>query len=442
MVEPRAAVSNFAHLARLGACGRYGFYEALDYTRSRLPEGAGLAIVRAFMAHHQGMTLVAIANVLFDGRMRGRFHADPRIQAAELLLQEPTPRDLMITRPRAEEVQQADRAQSLQPPELRRVSVTNTRTPQAHVLSNGRYSVMLTSAGGGYSRWQGLAITRWREDPTRDNAGSWLYLRDVASGAVWSATYQPCGVEPTAYAVTFTEDRVEYVRRDGTLTTTLQVLVSPEHDAEVRRISIVNAGRQARELESTSACELVLAPAASDLAHPAFSKLFIETAYLPHCGALIATRRRREPGEQEIWSAHQLVDGGSREPLEYETDRARFIGRCREDDAPLGVMKGARLSNTTDTVLDAMFALRHRVVVEPGATVNLSFWTMVASSRAELIDLLDKHHDVNSHARAATLAWTQAQAQLMHLGISSEEANLFQHLSGRILNADPGQRPP
>ena len=442
MVEPRAAVSNFAHLTRLGACGRYGFYEALDYTRSRLPEGAGVAIVRAFMAHHQGMTLVAISNVLFDGRMRGRFHADPRIQAAELLLQERTPRDLMITRPRAEEVQQADRAQSLQPPELRRVFVTNTRTPQAHVLSNGRYSVMLTSAGGGYSRWQGLAITRWREDPTRDNAGSWLYLRDVASGAVWSATYQPCGVEPAAYAVTFTEDRVEYVRRDGTLTTTLQVLVSPEHDAEVRRISITNAGKQARELEVTSACELVLAPAASDLAHPAFSKLFVETRYLPNCGALIATRRRREPGEQEIWAAHQLVDGGSREPLEYETDRARFIGRCREDDAPLGVMKGARLSNTTGTVLDAMFALRHRVVVEPGATVNLSFWTMVASSRAELIDLLDKHHDVNSHARAATLAWTQAQAQLMHLGISSEEANLFQHLSGRILYADPGQRPP
>ena len=442
MVEPRAAVSNFAHLARLGACGRYGYYEALDYTRSRLPEGEGVAIVRAFMAHHQGMTLVAIANVLFDGRMRGRFHADTRVQAAELLLQERTPRDLMTTQPRAEEVEHPVLSPSAQPPELRRVFVTHTRTPQAHVLSNGRYSVMLTSAGSGYSRWQNLAITRWREDPTRDADGSWIYLRDVASGAVWSATYQPCGVEPAAYAVTFAEDRVEYVRRDGTLTTTLQVLVSPEHDAEVRRISIVNAGTQARELEVTSACELVLAPAASDLAHPAFSKLFVKTGYLPGCGALIATRRRREAGEQEVWAAHQLVDGGSRQPLEYETDRARFVGRCREDNAPVGVMNGARLSNTTGNVLDAMFALRHRVVVAPGATVSLSFWTMVASSRAELIDLLDKHHDANSHTRAATLAWTQAQAQLMHLGISSDEANLFQHLSGRILYADPGQRPP
>jgi hypothetical protein len=157
---------------------------------------------------------------------------------------------------------------------------------------------------------------------------------------------------------------------------------------------------------------LVLAPAASDLAHPAFSKLFVETRYLPNCGALIATRRRRDPGEQEVWAAHQLVDGGSRQPLEYETDRARFVGRCRDADAPLGVMNGARLSNTTGNVLDAMFALRHRVVVSPGATVSLSFWTMVASSRAELIDLLDKHHDANSHTRVATLAWTQAQAQL------------------------------
>ena len=239
MVDPKCAALNFERLVALGALGRYGFYEALDYTRSRLPEGSLVAIVRAYMAHHQGMTVVAIANVLFNGRMRERFHAQPSIQATELLLQERTPRDVSVALPRAEEVATAARVSDVQVQETRLLHTPRESTPQTHLLSNGHYSVMLTSAGSGFSRWRDIGITRWREDLTRDDSGSYIFLRDIESGAVWSGGYQPSGVEPRQL-------RSEFHRRSSgihshacPITTVLEVIVSPEDDAEVRRISIV-----------------------------------------------------------------------------------------------------------------------------------------------------------------------------------------------------------
>jgi len=442
MVDPGAAAHNFAELAGVGAQGRYGFYEALDYTRTRLPKGKDVAIVRAYMAHHQGMTVVAIANALFDGKMRARFHAEPIVQATELLLQERTPRDIAMAHPRAEEVRTAATVRELGLPAVRRVRTTHSATPQVHLLSNGRYAVMLTGAGSGYSRWRDLAITRWREDVTRDDWGAYVFVRDVESGEVWSAGYQPSGVEPDSYGVTFTEDRAEFVRHDGTIATTLDVVVSPEENAEVRRVSLTNTGNRVREIELTSYAELVLALPAADMAHPVFSKLFVQTEFLPKIGAILATRRRRSPTEPEIWAAHlAIVEGETVGEPEIETDRARFLGRGREIRAPIAVMDGRPLSNTVGTVLDPVFALRHRVRVPPGRTVRIAFWTLVASTREEMLDLVDKHHDATAFDRAATLAWTRAQVQLSHLGVDPDQASLFQQLAGHVLYADPSLRP-
>jgi cyclic beta-1,2-glucan synthetase len=442
MVDPERATRNFARLASLGALGRHGFYEAIDYTRNRLPEGARFAIVRAFMAHHQGMTIVAIANVLLHGIMRRRFHAEPSIQAAELLLQERSPRDVSVAHPRAEEVRTAARIDAVQLPEVRRLRTAGDVTPQAHLLSNGRYAVMITAAGSGYSSWRDLAVTRWREDVTRDDTGSYIFLRDVESGRVWSAGYQPCGVEPDTCDVTFTEDRAELARTDSGIVTTLEIVVSPEVDAEVRHLSITNTGSRMRDIEVTSYSELVLAPAAADTAHPAFSKLFVHTEFVARLGAILATRRKRSPGEPEIWAAHQaIIEGEVLGRVEIETDRARFLGRGHEVRAPIAVMDGRRLSNTVGAVLDPIFALRYRVRVPAGGTARIAFWTAVAGSREQVLDLLDRHRDANAFVRAGTLAWTQAQVQLRHLGITAAEAALFQRLAGHVLFADASLRP-
>ncbi len=441
MVDPEKAARNFERLAAAGARGRYGFYEALDYTPIRLPEGKTVSIVRAFMAHHQGMTIVSIADALLDGAMRDRFHAEPIVQATELLLQERTPRDVMVARPWAAEAKSA-RIRDTMPPGGRRIATAHGATPTTHLLSNGRYSVMLTAAGSGFSRWRDLAVTRWREDATCDDWGSYIFLRDVRSGSVWSAGFQPSGVEPDNYEVAFNEDRAEFKRRDGSLTTVLEVLVSAEDDAEVRRVSISNSGSRPCEIEVTSYAELVLASHAADMAHPAFSKLFVETEYLPHVGAILATRRRRSPSEPEIWAAHvAVVDSDAVGKPEVETDRARFLGRGASPRRAVAVIDGRSLSNTVGTVLDPIFALRRRVRIAPGATARIAFWTMVASTRESLLDLLEAHRDATAFERAATLAWTQAQVQLRHIGINPGEAGLFQRLAGHLVYSSPALRP-
>ncbi len=359
-----------------------------------------------------------------------------------MLLQERTPRDLSVIHPWAAEVKLAAKVREIDPPGGRRFNTAHGATPDTHLLSNGRYAVMLTSAGSGYSRWQDLSVTRWREDATCDDCGSYIFLRDVRSGDVWSAGFQPSGVEPNEYEVAFNEGRAEFARRDGTLTTTMEVLVSAEVDGEVRRVSISNSGSSTREIDVTSYAELVLAPQAADVAHPAFSKLFVETEYLAEVGVVLATRRRRAPNEPEIWAAHlTVVDGEAVGKQEIETDRARFLAVAAEFRTPIAVIDGRPLSNTVGTVLDPIFALRRRVRVSPGAIVRISFWTIVASSRPAMLDLIDKHRDITAFERAATLAWTKAQVELHHLGIDAGEAALFQRLAGHVLYTAPTLRP-
>ncbi len=442
MIDPMEATQSFGHLAEAGGRGTYGFYEALDYTRTRVPEGEVVAIVRAYMSHHQGMSLVSIANVLNDGAMRSRFHAEPIIRATELLLQERTPRDVPVTRPRAEEVAAAVQVRDLLPPVVRRFTSPHEATPRTHLLSNGRYAVMLTTSGSGYSRWRDIAVTRWREDATLDCWGSYIFLRDMQTGVVWSAGYQPSGVDADDYEASFTEERAEISRRDGDWNTTLDLVVSSEDDAEMRRISVTNMGTSARDLQVTSYAELSLVPQAADVAHPAFAKLFVQTEFVPEVGAVLATRRRRSDEEATVWVAQVVVvEGDTVGPLQYETDRARFLGRGHHVRTAVSMIDGRPLSNTVGSVLDPVMSLRRTVRVPPGGTVRVVFSTIIGSARDHVLELADKYSDPRVFERALSLAWTQARVQLHHLGIENDEAQLFQQLANAVLYSDVSLRP-
>ena len=437
MIQPEAAVGNFARLRQAGALGQYGFREALDFTPRRLPEGASVAVVKSYMAHHQGMTLVALGNVVNDVSMVERFHADPIVEATELLLQERMPRNALVARPRAEEVKSDADVRDSTPPLVRRFTSPHDTIPRTHVLSNGRYAVMVTAAGSGYSHWRDLAVTRWREDATRDPWGSYLYVRDIESGAVWSPGYQPAGRDADTYDVTYGEDRAEFSRRDGSITTGLTIVVSAEDDAEIRRVSLTNLGSRTRQIELTSYQELALARQAADVAHPAFEKLFVRTEFDAETGALLATRRSRSNDEAPIWAAHVVtIEDDADHSIQYETDRARFLGRGRSVRSPASVVDGRPLSNTTGTVLDPIFSLRCRIVVEPGETAHAVFATAVAETREDVLALADKYRTPGAFERAGILAWTHAQVQLHHLGIDAAEAHLFQRLANRILYSD------
>ena len=443
MIDPTAAARNFQRMAEIGACGAYGWYEALDYTRARLPDDTQVAIIRAFMAHHQGMTIVGIANALLDGQMRTRFHSEPIMRAAELLLQERMPRDVAVARAPEEAARAAARNAGLAPDAQRHYASAHSRVPRTHLLSNGRYSTMITAAGSGYSRWHDIAITRWREDVTRDGWGAYIFLRDVHTGGTWSAGYQPSGVEPDLYNATFSEDRAAIARTDATVTTTLEIVISPEDDAEARRVSITNNGPRTLDLELTSYAEIVLARQADDVAHPAFAALFVETEFVPDVSAILATRRRRSTADPQVWAAHlALVEGESSGHVQFETDRARVLGRGQTIRARAAIAEGWPLSNTVGAVLDPVFSLRRHVRIPRGATARVTFWTLAAASREEVLDLADRHRDPIAFDRAKTLAWTQAQMQLHHLGIVTGEAHLFQRLANHILYSDPTLRPP
>jgi cyclic beta-1,2-glucan synthetase len=441
MVRPHEALRNFRRLRVEGAAGRYGYYEAIDYTRKRLPEGRRSLVVRCIMAHHQGMSLLALANVLLDAPMPRRFHAEPMIRATELLLQERVPRGVGLVDTPTQDV--APPAPAPEGGDLvsRRLTTPFTPGPRTHLLSNGTYCVMVTNAGSGFSRCRDLDVSRWREDYTRDDTGQFCYIRDRTSGLLWSAGHHPVGRAAEWFEVVFSADKAEFRRLDGSITTHLEVIVSAENTAEIRRVTLSNNDSRPHDLEVTSYLELVLATHAADAAHPAFGKLFLETEWSPPRGALLCHRRPRSPEQPPVWAIHVATpEGPTLGQPELETDRARFLGRGRTLASPAALESDAPLSGTTGPVLDPIFSLRRRLRLEPGASAAVTFCTAVAGSREEALALADHFQDPHAILRAFDLAWAHSQIELRHLHLASAEAHLFQRLATPLLYAGPALR--
>jgi cyclic beta-1,2-glucan synthetase len=441
-VKPAEAIENLRTLEREGALSRYGFYEALDYTPERVKKGEHCTFVRAFMAHHQGMSLVALDNLLNQNATQNRFHNDPLVQATELLLQERVPRGVAAAHPRAEEVLSGRVVRTLTGLVTRGYDTADLPTPRTQLLSNGTYTLMITTAGSGYSRSGPLAVTRWREDATRDHWGSFIYVRDIRSGAVWSTGHQPIPAKAQDYEVAFSEDKADFWRRDSGIVTHMEVIVSAEENAEMRRVSVTNFGSRPREIELTSYSEVVLAPQDSDVAHPAFSNLFVETEFHGRHNTLFARRRPRSSEDKPVWGVHVLATsaetiGG----IQFETDRSRFLGRGHNTSDPVSVIADQPLSNTIGAVLDPIFSLRCRVRLQPNESVQVVFTTGVAESSEQAMALSEKYFDAGIFERESRMAWTRAQVEMTHLHIDPDEAHLFQRLAGRILYIDPSLRP-
>lgn len=437
-VAPHSVIENLRALAALGARRRYGLVEAIDFTPGRVPAGAERALVRAYFAHHQGMSFVALGNELVGAKMPERFHRDPMVASAELLLQERVPRTVQLAHPHVEEVKNVRSVRELPPPVTRSYPLADTPVPATHFLSNGSYSVMVTNGGGGYSRWRGISVTRYREDVTRDSWGQFFYLRDIDSGQTWSALANPCPAQPDEYHVTFSADKAEYRRRDGDIETSTEIAVSPEDDAEVRRITIVNRGLVERRFEVTSYCEVALTEQAADQAHRSFSNLFLESEVYEPAHALLFSRRPRSAEEPRPYAFHALgCEAVEACAWSFETDRAKFLGRLHQADDPVAVSMGGELSRTTGAVLDPACAIRRGVRIPAGGSARLVYATGVAETRDEVVRLAEKYHDVRSAQRAIDLGWTAAQIELRDLGLSPQESVVLQRLASRLLLTDP-----
>ena len=441
LVDPERAFENLRRLESMGALGDYGFVDALDYTRAA--QGERFSLVNTSMAHHVGMTVVALTNLLENDVWQNRFHATPLVQSAQLLLHERIPRRLLLRQAQTPRIPGERPVNSNDQPVVREVDTTTRSQPRVAMLGTLPYTVMLNHNGSGYSRYESLAVTRWRADSTRDDLGQYCYVKDVSSGRTWSTSHQPVCAPTTQSKVWLASDRVTMHRVDGNIETRTEITVVAADCAEVRRVTLINLGSEPRDIELTSYGEIVMAPSDADRAHPAFSKLFVETEWHAWCTAITATRRPRSPDDPELWCVH-VVDAGPDRigDVSCETDRSAFLGRGRGVRAPAALQNDGPLEGHTGPVLDPIFALRTRVRVTPGRAVTVAFTTLVATSRKAAFELAGRYHDDHAAQRALDFAWTTTQLELRELGITPASSATFQDLAAQLLFRDGSLAPP
>ncbi|GLK95836.1 cyclic beta 1-2 glucan synthetase [Achromobacter xylosoxidans] len=441
MVAPDEACRNLQRLAKERLLDRYGFYEAIDYTPRRLPPGKTGAIVQAYMAHHQGMGFLSIASVLLGRTMQARFEADPSFQATMLLLQERIPRAAAAYAKAAE--LSVIRTTALGQPEasVRVLDTADTAIPEVQLLSNGRYHVMVTNSGAGSSRWKDLAVTRWREDSTCDNWGTFCYFRDKDSGAVWSTSHQPTLTRPDHYEVIFSEGRAEFRRTDHQIDTHTEIVVSPEDDIELRRCHLTNRSRERRTISITSYAEVVLAPPVADELHPAFSNLFVQTEIVPSERAILCSRRGRSSADNPPWMFQLLaIHGDNPGTASYETDRAIFLGRGRSNANPQALEDDVPLTGSHGSVLDPVCAIRCEITLDAEESAVVDLVQGVGDSRSACMNLINKYQDRHLADRAQELAWTHAQVIVRQLNATEADAQLYARLANAIVYQNPAMR--
>lgn len=440
MVAPEEACVNLQRLTNEGFEGKYGFYEAIDYTPLRLPRGQTNTVIRSYMAHHGGMSFLALAYLLLDQPMQRRFEAEPLFQATTLLLQERVPKASAFYAPSAELTELHTGASELDTI-MRIFRNPNRLVPEVQLLSNGKYRVMVTSAGGGYSQWKDIAVTRWREDSTSDNWGTFCYIRNLASGEFWSNAYQPTIKHVESYEAIFSEAQAEFRCRNQGLDTHTEIVVSSEDDIELRRIRITNFSQEPITIDITSYAEVVLNSLAADMLHPAFSNLFVQTEILHQRQAIICTRRPRSQNEQSPWMFHLMaVHGAEVEEVSYETDRMEFIGRGNTVANPKAMRKGASLSGSEGSVLDPIVSIRSRITLEPENSATINIISGISETHDLCLGLVEKYQDWRIADRVFDLNWAHSQVVLRQLNATEAETHLYGRLASSIIYANASLR--
>ncbi|MCO4090335.1 MAG: cellobiose phosphorylase [Sphingorhabdus sp.] len=432
-VTPRDAVANLRALAKLGALGQCGFYEALDFTDGRRIDAQKFTPVRSYMAHHHGMSIAAIANALFDNIFVEWFHADPRVQTVELLLNERVPWELPAEierlEPPATPLAEGIAVPRPQPWE----ALPQGLTPLHLLIGNGRMKTQIASDGSGMTGWKNYALTRPGE--AQGGNGHFLYLRDLDSGETWSPTPAPLfGGEDRR--TLFHAHKAEFHCRMSEISTTLEVLVATAEDVEIRRLRLVNGTPRQRRIEVASHTEIALAPSAEWLRHPAFAKLFVKTEAHPSLDALLFERRTRNPGESSPFMVQRLTGRGPQVKL-TGWEVARNLTRERYGDARNFPLFANGLGNLIQYPLDPASALRAEIVLPPHGEVELAFVTAVATSREDALELARRYGSLGALDWAEQDVALRAARDLHMLGLAPDRIADAQLLFS-ALNSRPG----
>ena len=440
--KPKAAIRNLKRMEKLGGSGKYGFYESIDFTPERLSANEDFHVVKTFIAHHQGMSLISINNFINDEIFQERFHSEPKIKSVEVLLHEKFP----ITNI---EIIETDESLAGFLPEddyeesriYRQFDTPHTVVPQTQLLSNSNYSVLIDNSGSGKSFVEeNVLINTWKEDATQNNNGIFVYLKDLSSNEIWSNTYQPTTKTPDFYEATFTPDKVDFKRIDHNITCSTEITVSPEHNLELRKLNITNLSSKKRKLQITSFAEVALANQRAFNSHPAFLRTFIQTSFNEELDALIFVRKPRSDKEKEIYMFHQLSMPICWDKTYYDTDRRNFIGRYHDAKSPISLNK-KNLDNIAGDVLDPSMSLQTKIEVAPGFSANLTFVTGFAHSLEEVHSLLKSFHAQNAISRTFDLSWSKSNIEIRNEYFSIGQTHRFQKLANALVYSYPGLTP-
>jgi cellobiose phosphorylase len=432
-----AGIQNLRRLMEKETYGRYGFIEAIDYTPNRVSKMDTLGEeakknVRCYMVHHLGMSLMALDNVLNDNIFQRRFHNIPEVKATELLLKERIPSNITFER----EENFAAKKKTLEKEDFipRIYEGAKRENPEVLLLSNGSYSTMVTLSGSGYGKKDNMTVYRWRGDSTSDSTGSFCYIKNLNSNDYWSATYEPCKSSGDSYTAEFSVDKGIFKRKDGSIESQLQIVVSPEDDVEIRKLVLKNTGEKGRSLEITSYMEVTLQSFQGDAVHPSFSNLFISTEYDEENSCLLGSRRARVKEGVVPYIIHKVISPQDFEgAVTYETSRVNFIGRNRSLKSPKALDNDAPLLNTVGTVLDPIVSLRARVRLEAGEEKEVYYVTGTTNSKEEALEIAKKYEEISKLEKAYSSYSRAVQLELKGLGIKSAQANIYQRLAAYIL---------
>lgn len=430
-------IDNLRYIKSLGALGKYGFIESLDYTGRRIGKGEKAKEVRCYMVHHLGMSLMALDNVLNNNILQERFHNIPEIKATELLLKERVANN--ITFERKVDTNYLENKIEKQYFIPRIFEGIKSNDPEVLLLSNGSYSTMVTQYGSGYSKKDDMTVYRWKGDAVTDGLGMFFYIKDTVSKEYWSATYEPCK-RNLEYIAEFTLDKAKFQMKNEDIETNYQVVLSTEDDVEIRKIIIRNTGEYERSIEVTSYLEVTLSSFEADVVHPSFSNLFITTEFNEETQSLIGNRRARAKDGKTPYILNTIVLRDEEKPqVSYETSRINFIGRDRDLKSPEVMDKTSSLSNTTGIVLDPIMSLRTKLIIKAGEEREIYYITAVGESKSEVLKLASKYRNIKTVEKVSETYNYSSQLELKYLGIKSAQANVYQSLASYILFLHSGR---
>ncbi len=431
---PKEVVKNLKELEKSGMNGEYGFYEAIDYTPSRLRNKQGYEVVKTYMAHHQGLILLSINNLINNNILQERFMGNPNIKAVDILLQERMPEDVIITKEKKEKVQKLKNVHYDNYTE-KIFTKLNYHLNNYNVISNDNYSICFNERGEGYSKYKDIYINRYKM--TNDYPeGIAFYIKNVRTKKIWSTIYSNYIKKPEKYEVSFFQDTDKLIRTDEKITTTLKVITAPNDPVEIRSLELKNNGDIEETLEISSVFNPVLSKKEQDYAHPAFNNLFLKYEYLEDTNSILVKRNKRGDNLEIYLGVNLYTQNETIGELEYEIDEEKLNGGSGFG-IPKMIENSIPFSKSLGLSVSPVVALKRTIKIKPQEKVNINLIIGVSEEKEKIHEYIEKYSNLENIKRAFELSRVRVEEEARYLGLKGTDIEIYQKILSYLIVQNP-----